>query len=123
MARGAWPPEAASAELEAEASRQIGLLQPGRREGVLTAACERLEGLLQDAPAAIAPLLAADAAFPLMQLLDAPGPAGAVHAAALRLLAAAVAGRPRGIPCGWRDPARARARGGYWRRSCSCGSE
>jgi len=91
----AEPPEAASAELEAEASRQIGLLQPGRREGVLTAACERLEGLLQDAPAAIAPLLAADAAFPLMQLLDAPGPAGAVHAAALRLLAAAVAGRPR----------------------------
>jgi len=87
-------PTMVRAELEAESVRQIGLLLPDARPGVLTAACERLEGLLADAPSVVAPLLATRAAAPLVELLEArPPPAAA--AAALRLAAAACCGRPQ----------------------------
>ena len=82
-------------ELEAEAVRQMGLLTPGSRDVILTAACERLEGLLSDTPQVIIPLIATSGAAPLIHVLDAQPPSPpVVMAAALRLVAAACAGRP-----------------------------
>ena len=88
-------PALVHSELEAEAVRQMGLLTPGSRDVILTAACERLEGLLSDTPQVIIPLIATSGAAPLIHVLDAQPPSPpVVMAAALRLVAAACAGRP-----------------------------